>query len=234
MKAFLKRHGRWIGGILIVGLIVLLAKTVPLVDWLERMATPLREMGWLGVALYALIYFVAGLLCLPCAPITLAGGYILGTAHGVIAVHTGCVLSAAAGFLLGRWLGRRHAAEWMRNSPRFHQLDDAIAEEGWKIVGLLRLQAIPFGLSNYLYGMTKIDFWHYILATFVAMLPGHLIYVHIGAVGGKHLSGKGGDIGPLEVIAPALGVISMILVTYMLTRMVKKHQARHAKAAARG
>ena len=77
--------------------------------------------------------------------------------------------------------------------------------------------------------MTKIDFWHYILATFVAMLPGHIIYVYLSEVGGKHLAGHH-PIGPLELIAPALAIISITVVTVMLTRMVRRHQAAHKAA----
>lgn len=228
-KARFRRYGKWVAGIVLLAAIVLAAQKLPLVKWLDEAAGPLRGMGWLGVALYALVYFVAAMLCIPCAPLTLAGGFIFGTLQGCIAVHTGCVIAAAAGFLAGRLAGRRHAAEWLRSSRRFHYLDDAIGHEGWKIVGLLRLQAIPFGLSNYLYGMTKIDFWHYWLATFVAMLPGHLIYAHIGSVGGRHLTGRG-EIGPLELMAPLLGIASMITVTVVLTRIARKHGVREVDA----
>jgi uncharacterized membrane protein YdjX (TVP38/TMEM64 family) len=100
-------------------------------------------------------------------------------------------------------------------------------------VGLFRLQALPFGLTNYLYGMTKIDFWHYLLATFVAMLPGHVIYVHLGEVGGRHLSGED-PIGPLELIAPVLGIASMIAVTMLLTRMARKQGGAEKGADAQG
>jgi uncharacterized membrane protein YdjX (TVP38/TMEM64 family) len=228
---FVKKRWKWIAGIIAVLALLVLAQKVPVFEWLDKLAEPVRKMGWVGVALYALLYFLAGMCCVPCSPLTLAAGYILGTVRGVIAIHTGCVLAAACGFLVGRFLGRRHAAEWFRKRPRFHQIDDAIAQEGWKIVGLLRLQAIPFGLSNYLYGMTKIDVWHYILATFVAMLPGHIIYVYLSEVGGRHLADKA-PIGPLELIAPALAIVSMSFVTVMLTRMVKRHKAAHKVAEA--
>jgi uncharacterized membrane protein YdjX (TVP38/TMEM64 family) len=225
---FLKRRWRVIAGVLALGVLWLTAQRLPLIDWLEQVAEPLRNMGWAGVAVFALAYFMAGLLCIPCMPFTLAAGYIFGTVRGVIAVHTGCVFSAAAGFLIGRFIGRKHAMEQLRKSERFHFLDDAIAQEGWKIVGLLRMNAIPFGISNYLYGMTKIDFWHYLLATGIAMLPGHLVYVHLASVGAKHLSGRG-KIGPLELLAPALGIASMITFTLLMKRLVQKHKAANSK-----
>ncbi|MBE2282278.1 MAG: TVP38/TMEM64 family protein [Prosthecobacter sp.] len=182
-----RRPWRLITGLLALVALVLAARNLPMIEWLEQVAEPLRDMGWAGVALFALAYFLAGLCCIPCMPLTLAAGYIFSTTQGVIAVHAAAVCSAAAGFAIGRITGRRRAAAWLRKSERFHFLDDAIAKEGWKIVGLLRMHAIPFGISNYLYGMTKIDFWHYLLATAIAMLPGHVIYVHLASVGQAHL-----------------------------------------------
>lgn len=227
MKSF-KQRWRMITGLFVLVVLFLAARKLPVIDWLEQVAEPLRNMGWTGVALFALAYFIAGLLCIPCMPLTLAAGYIFGTVHGVVAVHTGCVFSATVGFLIGRLTGRRRAAAWLRKSERFHFLDDAIAQEGWKIVGLLRMHAIPFGISNYLYGMTRIDFWHYLLATGIAMLPGHLIYVHLASVGSKHLSGRG-NIGLLELLSLTLAIVSAITFALLMKRMIRKHRTAKAK-----
>jgi uncharacterized membrane protein YdjX (TVP38/TMEM64 family) len=58
----------------------------------------------------------------------------------------------------------------MERYPRFHAMDHAIAQEGWKIVSLLRMCPVPFGITNYLYGLTAIPFWHYMAATMIGML----------------------------------------------------------------
>jgi len=220
---FLQKHWKMIAGLLALVVFILATRKLPVMDWLQQVAEPLRNMGWAGVALFAVGYFIAGLLCVPCMPLALTAGYIFGTFQGVVAVHTAAVCAAAAGFLMGRMIGRRKAAAWLRKSERFHFLDDAIAQEGWKIVGLLRMQALPFGVSNYLYGMTKIDFWHYLLATGIAMLPGHLILVYLASVGGKHLSG-GGSVGTLEVVSIALAIMSKIALVFLATRMFRKHK----------
>lgn len=220
---FFKKHWKGMAGLLVVVVLILATRDLPVMEALQRMAESLQRMGWTGVALFALVYFIAGLLCIPVMPLALTAGYVFGTLQGVMAVHTGAVAAAAAGFLLGRVMGRRRAAAWLRRSERFHALDDAIAQEGWKIVGLLRMQAIPFGVSNYLYGMTKIDFWHYLLATGIAMLPGHLIFVHLASVGGKHLSGRG-SIGTLEVVSLALAILSKIALVLLATHLFRKHK----------
>lgn len=223
------RHWKLGAGLLLIACLLFAARHVPVGQWLETVVQPLRDMGVWGVLVYALVYFIAAMCCLPCMPLTLAGGYIFGTWKGVLAVHSACTLAAACGFLIGKKAGRRHAAEWLKESPRFHFIESIIAQEGWKIVGLLRMHPLPFGLSNYLYGMTALDFWRYLLATTVAMLPGHFIYVHIGSLGKKHLTGNT-SFGLLEVLAPALGIASMVALTFVFTRIVRRHRSQPSSA----
>lgn len=220
-----KGKWKWVAGLVtMVVLGLMLARDIPVADWLEGIAQPLRDMGWLGVLAYAGIYFVVGMLCLPCLPLTLMSGYIFGLAGGVIAVHTGATLAAACGFLVGRAAGRAQASEYLKHSKRFHFLEKAIAKEGWKIVALLRMHAIPFGLSNLLYGMTALEFWHYLLATTLAMIPGHLIYVYLGKVGGRYLEkAELTNMGPAEWTAAALSIGSAVLLGFVVTRMVKRY-----------
>ena len=53
------------------------------------------------------------------------------------------------------------------------QVDQAIREQGWKIVLLLRLSPlIPFNLLNYALGLTSIPVHQYVAATLVGTMPG--------------------------------------------------------------
>ena len=69
-------------------------------------------------------------------------------------------------------------------NPKFRALDTAIAKEGFKVILLLRLSPIfPFALSNYLYGVTSVDFFEYMMGTLIGFFPGTLAYVYGGTVG---------------------------------------------------
>jgi uncharacterized membrane protein YdjX (TVP38/TMEM64 family) len=214
------RYWRIVLGVLILGALGLSARGLPVMTWLESLADSIRAMGAWGILAYAAIYACAALLCFPCMPLTIAGGFILGTAEGAIAVHSGTCLAAAIGFLIGRGAGRARVATWLRDSKRFRFIDDAIRREGWKIVALLRMHAIPFGLSNYIYGMTAVPFWHYFVATALAMLPGTLVFVHLGAIGERRLSGESG-MHPLEYGLIGFGVISLIAMGRVIRRIVR-------------
>jgi hypothetical protein len=67
-------------------------------------------------------------------------------------------------------------------SPRFAAVDRAVGEKGGRIVFLLRLSPlIPYVLSNYFYGITSVPFTHYVLASWVGMLPLTFLYASLGA-----------------------------------------------------
>jgi uncharacterized membrane protein YdjX (TVP38/TMEM64 family) len=54
-----------------------------------------------------------------------------------------------------------------------------------QVVLLLRLSPLlPLALSNYLYGLTSVDFVPYVLGSWLGMLPGTIAYV---SAGGRHM-----------------------------------------------
>ena len=100
-------------------------------------------------------------------------------------------------------MAREKITSVARNNESFGRIDAAIGEQGAKLVFLLRLSPlIPFNLSNYFYGLTAVKFWPYVLASWIGMLPGTLLYVYLGTVGRAGLQAASGtDAGrsPLEL-----------------------------------
>lgn len=78
---------------------------------------------------------------------------------------------------------REPVEDLLDENPKFRALDTAIAKEGFKVILLLRLSPIfPFALSNYLYGVTSVDFLEYMMGTLIGFFPGTLAYVYGGTV----------------------------------------------------
>ncbi|MEP6672529.1 MAG: TVP38/TMEM64 family protein [Chthoniobacter sp.] len=215
---------KWLAALAAIIILAIAARRLPLLDWLEGMAGSLRALGVWGVVLYALIFAAAAMLCIPCLPLSLAGGFIFGTGAGLIAAHTGTALAAAGGFMAARFAGRAKVADWLRRSERFHFMDEAIAREGWKVVGLLRMLPLPFGPSNYLYGLTGVDFWRYLLATVIVMLPGNAVITYLGSTGARSFSGEDRP-HTLEWVMLGLGVASLIALSVLLPRILRRHGA---------
>jgi len=92
----------------------------------------------------------ATVLFLPGSILTLGAGVVFGVVKGALIVSVSATLGATATFLVGRYVARDAIARKIDGNPRFKAIDQAVAREGWKIVGLTRLSPVfPFNLLNY-------------------------------------------------------------------------------------
>ena len=68
--------------------------------------------------------------------------------------------------------------------PTLAALDQAVADEGWLIVLLLRLNPlVPFNVQNYTFGVTRIGFWPFAVATAIGIVPNTAMHVYFGVLG---------------------------------------------------
>ncbi|MDX9821256.1 MAG: TVP38/TMEM64 family protein [Syntrophales bacterium] len=143
----------------------------------EAIRTWIQGYGALAPLVYMLVYTIAPVLLLPGLPLTIAGGILFGPFWGVVYAIAGSTLGACVAFLAARYIAR----DWVERrlqDPRWRRLDRAVEEQGWKIVAFTRLIPLfPFNLLNYAFGLTRIRFLHYALATFVFMLPACIAFI---------------------------------------------------------
>jgi uncharacterized membrane protein YdjX (TVP38/TMEM64 family) len=164
----------------------------------------------------------------------IAASAVFGFPLGLTAGLSGVALGASLGFLLSRRLLRKDISAQLRKHPTFASIDIAIAREGWKIIILLRLCPIPFGLANYLYGLTGIPFRAYLLTTLAGSLPSTLLFCHLGSAGKAGLealaSGQSGHhIG--DIVLLGISVAAAVAVILILPRFAKKAIAKYAKVS---
>lgn len=106
-------------------------------------------------------------------------GPVLGTLY----VSLGSTLGASVAFLISRYAARSLIEQIFKNNPILHRIDKGVQEKGWKMLILTRfVPVIPFHVQNYIYGLTKIDFFTYIILTWLCLLPGVVIYVMAGGL----------------------------------------------------
>ena len=146
-----------------------------------------RQMGnrvLFSAAVFVVAYVVLALLMTPGAVLTLAGGALFGIVEGTALVSLASCLAALIAFLIARGVGRRRVEALALRYPIFGMLDRGVGENGWKTVLLLRLSPLlPYSASNYLLGLTPVSTRSYLLASFVGMLPGTLMFVAMGRLG---------------------------------------------------
>lgn len=196
-------------------------------NWLESYLQSLGGMGPLGVLVFVLSFAGLTMLGLPLIPFAVMGGILFGIVGGTAWVIAGSTLGAAAGFLVARHLARERVAALLNRNPKFAVIDMAIHREGWKIVALLRMCPLPFGFSNYAYGLTNVPFWHYLGATAVGILPAEIVSVCLGAAGREIADVKGST--EAKVLA-WIGVVALVA-AIMTARKIVSKQARALRAA---
>lgn len=229
---WLTRYWKWIALALLLVALSVAAAFLPVKDWVNAFSDWVRTLGAAGVILFILVYALATVLFLPGWIFTVAAGLIYGVVGGTAAALAGAIIGSTLAFLCGRYLVRKHVEAATKGSKRFAAIDKAIGEQGWKIVGLLRLSPIvPFNLSNYFYGVTAVGFWPYVLASAVGMLPGTLLYAYLGGAGKAGLGGEGGQ-SPLKWVLLGVGLLATVLVTIIVTRTAKRALERSGAANA--
>jgi uncharacterized membrane protein YdjX (TVP38/TMEM64 family) len=161
---------------------------------------------WAPIA-FVVIYTVATVGMVPGSILDVTGGALFGPILGSLLDFIGGCLGAAAAFVVGRYIAR----DWVesRAGPRLQDVMHSVDAEGWKFVAFLRLVPVfPYTIMNYLLGLTRIRFHHYILATAVFMAPSTVAYTWIGYAGRELIAG---DVGRIRFALTALGLLAALL-----------------------
>lgn len=204
-------------------LIFALAKYFNVQELLKNSLNWIRDLGPSGIAAFILIYIAACVLFLPGSVLTLGAGAIFGVMKGSVIVSVASTLGATAAFLIGRYMARSLVASKIAGNRKFTVMDNAVAKEGWKIVGLTRLSPIfPFNLLNYAYGVTKVSLRDYFFASWIGMLPGTVVYVYVGSIAGDVVTLGNSPAKILQWSVRIVGLAATIAVTFYVTKIAKK------------
>ena len=174
----------------------------------------IQNAGVAGPLLFMLLYILATVLFLPGSVLTLTGGVLFGPVLGTLYNLTAATIGAAVAFLVARYL----ASSWVEKKigGRLKQLKEGIETEGWRFVAFVRLVPLfPFNLLNYALGLTRIKLWHYIVTSYVCMLPGAFAYTYLGYAGREAIAGNEG------MIQKGIIALALLASAAFLPRLVK-------------
>ncbi len=215
-------------GVLVTAILLAWA-FLPIGAYLEAFNRWLQGLGLWGLVLLAVAYTPASLLLFPGSVLTLGAGAAFGFLPALVAISLGSTTAAGVAFLVARYLGRDWIEQKVAQHPRFQALDQAVGAQGFRIVLLTRLSpAFPFTLLNYAYGLTKISFRSYLLASWLGMLPGTVLYVYLGraargmfAVLDDVIHGRPLE-NPGQTLLMCIGLLATIAVTVSITRLARR------------
>uniref|UniRef100_A0A0K6SAX4 VTT domain-containing protein n=1 Tax=Chromera velia CCMP2878 TaxID=1169474 RepID=A0A0K6SAX4_9ALVE len=187
--------------------------------FLEQSVQRVQDMGTMGFAYFVLVYVIAEVLCVPALPLTASAGYLFGVTEGTLTVLLAGTAACAISFLLARTILRPRLQTMFADNPRFRAVDRVVQKESFKVILILRLSPLlPFGISNYLYGLTSVEFIPYILASVVGFIPGTLGYVYSGQLSHQVLStGTNSEQNSVSWLTAGLILVSVFALSKLIT-----------------
>ena len=211
---------RAIGLLVVVGLAIGLGfafrqELQPVLEWVQQ---TIQSMGPWGPLAYVMIYVLWTVAGFPGTPITLVGAsaFVSSPWIALASVSAGSTLGAAACFLIARRFARDSTRTWAMRREAFAKLDRATETHGVWVVAITRLlPIIPYNLLNYGFGLTRVGFWKYLLASWVCMLPATAFYV-LG------VTGAFGAIRQGTVPWPIVGAFAAALIVMLIAAVVAK------------
>jgi uncharacterized membrane protein YdjX (TVP38/TMEM64 family) len=201
---------------------------------MQRLTEILEALGGAAPLAFIALFFLNTICCLPTALTSLVGGFLFGAVWGMAYVWTGAMLGASAAFAISRHMGQGWIQRRIARKPLLQAIEQAVSEEGWKIVFLSRLApGSPFFLLNYLYGLTRIRFLEYFWATAISVIPGSFLLVYLGSIGHQALAGR--IRSPFEWALSAVGVVALGVAAWLIGRRANRilqHKLAHRSSPA--
>ena len=117
-----------------------------------------------------LVFLAMALIVLPRTPLICAAGAAFGWKVAGIILLSGTI-GVILAFLTSRYVASNWFRERLEGSLNFGVIAQAVDEEGWRVIALMRLGVpLPGAVQNYLFGLTRIDISTYSISTFAPRL----------------------------------------------------------------
>jgi uncharacterized membrane protein YdjX (TVP38/TMEM64 family) len=170
----------------------------------------LQVKGWLNAwgiwapIAYILVYVLATILILPSTALNLIGGALFGPWWGTLWTSLAAVVAAIAAFAFTRTIGREMVAK--RLAGRWQAMDLEVQRGGRFYMFAVRLiPVMPYGLVNFVAGLTSVSFKDYLLGTSLGTVPSVLPFVLLGSSGVRAI--HTGEIWPLLLALALTGIL---------------------------
>lgn len=180
----------------------------------------------LTVIIYILAYICLVALSVPGAVYaTLIGGFLFGLVLGTIYVVISATIGATLLFLIvktafGRWLAEG-SGKWM------HKMAHGFQENAFNYLLFLRFVPLfPFWAVNIVPALLNVRLVTFIVATFIGIIPGSLIYVSIGdSMNRLFARNQKPDLGVIfepQILLPLLGLAIISVLPILYKKLIRK------------
>jgi uncharacterized membrane protein YdjX (TVP38/TMEM64 family) len=176
------------------------------------------ELSFISAIVVGALVIVLSLAPVPRTTVNIAIGAVFGfSAMPIIMVSN--AIGAAVAFLLARHLFFVRLQGFANGRPRLRTLMQAVDDEGWRLVALLRLgSGVPGVVQNYLYGLTNIPLWTCTAMTLIFTIPQIWVHIYLGVVGRDALEQKAPN---LDLMVTVVTVVVVLCVIALVSRRMR-------------
>jgi len=139
------------------------------------------------VIVFVAVYLVMGILAMPVWWLQILSGYCFGLVWGIFMSQFTYTLAAICTTQLSHWLAGDLVHQKLESRrEKLRKLDEKMGHNGLLVVMAVRLSHfIPFGLSNYFFGLSRISTVDIAMGSFLGGFPAACFYATLGF--GHHL-----------------------------------------------
>lgn len=200
----------------IIFVLILIAQYVG--DYITPTEEWIKAQGIFGPIIFILAFWICTIIFIPGNLFAIASGLLFGLISGFIYTSIAEVSGAIILFLIARYLARNTVETYLKNHPRFFEIDKLVSKKGKKVMMLLRLVPLPYTFLCYLFGISEVSFKDYVIALPV-IFPKLFLMVYFGYVANKLTklsAGSASNYSDIHYISLIFGVIvSIIAIAYI-------------------
>ncbi len=139
------------------------------------------------IVIFIAVYLIMAILAMPVWWLQILSGYCFGLIGGIIMSQICYTLAAVITRNLANWLAGEYVHEKLEaKRAKLRHLDEKLGHNGLLVVMAVRLShVIPFGLSNYVFGLSRISTIDIAVGSFLGGFPAASFYATLGA--NRHL-----------------------------------------------
>lgn len=194
-----------------------------------------QSIGYWGPIIFIVAFLILTGAQVPETVLAVAAGASFGLADGIILVILINIVGAIIWFWVARLLLAGLVNRFMGKHPKLAAIEQATADEGFKLMVLLRLGPFSYGFLNLALGASKVRFWPYTLAL-VGVIPGNIATVYFGSLA-CHVAKKTVKQGSVDNLSSAhfymmgfgflITLIVVVVIAHVARHTLKKYELAH-------
>ncbi len=172
-----------------------------------------------GLPMLALACLLSAFVVMPRAVLCTGAGFVYGLSSipFVAAALTG---GSVLAFWMARHVARDAVERRIAQRPAARAIREAVDEEGWRLVVLLRIAApMPFSTVSYIFGVSGVAALPFAAGTLAGILPTLALYTYLGSLGSLAIAGGLADTWRLPLLAA--GGIALAICVFLILRRVR-------------